>query len=157
MNPKQVDLHEESMARRKKAPNAPKKRTKREIALASLEKAMTVKRGEIPAKPKGGTRREKSQQRLEKIIERVEKRLSDGDALDKADSLKLATTLKVCHNQLRAIREETEGGPVIRTHAEAQESIEKELATLCAVLKRLPPGAQRYFREVLDKHLPKVS
>jgi len=125
-----------------------KKRTKREIALANLEKANAVKRGEIPAKPKTNNRREQSRQRLERIIERVEKGLSEGDALEKADSLKLATTLKVCHNQLRALREETEGAPVIRTHAEAQAKINEELAALCATLKKLPPGAQRHLREM---------
>ena len=79
------------------------KEQKREIALANLEKAMAVKRGEVPPKPKPDSRVEASRQRLEKIAERVEKKLSDGDAIDKADSMKLATTLKVCHNLQRAL------------------------------------------------------
>jgi paraquat-inducible protein B len=129
------------------------KRTKREIALANLEKANAVKRGEIPAKPKTNNRTDQSLQRLDRIIERVEKQLSDGDVLEKADTMKLATALKVCHNQRRVLREETEGEPVIRTHAEAQAKINEELAALCAALKKLPPGAKRHLTEMFDEHL----
>jgi cell fate (sporulation/competence/biofilm development) regulator YmcA (YheA/YmcA/DUF963 family) len=133
-----------------------KKRTKREIALANLEKANAVKRGEIPAKPKTNNWKDQSRHRLEKIIEHAEKELSNGETLENADPMKLATTLKVCHSQLRALREETEGAPVIRTHAEAQAQVSDNFAILCGALKKLPPGAQKRIREMLDESFQKT-
>jgi hypothetical protein len=130
-----------------------KKRTKREIALANLEKAIAVKRGEIPPKPKTNNWKDQSRHRLEKIIEHAEKELSNGETLENADPMKLATTLKVCHSQLRALREETEGGPAIRTHAEAQAQINASTAEFFGLLKKLPPGAKRHFRETLERCL----
>jgi hypothetical protein len=141
------------MTREKKDPGKQRKRTKREIALANLEKAMAVKRGEIPPKPKTSNWNGQSRHRLERIIEQAEKQLSNGETLENADPMKLATTLKVCHSQLRALREETEGGPVVRTAAEAQAQIDASTAELFGLLKKLSPGAQRHFREMLGEAL----
>jgi hypothetical protein len=139
---------------KKETAEEPKKRTKREIALANLEKANPVKRGEVPPKPKTNNWKDQSRHRLEKIIEHAEKELSNGETLENADPMKLATTLKVCHSQLRALREETEGGPAIRTHAEAQAQINENFAVFFATLKKLPPGAQQHFKKMMNRHLP---
>jgi hypothetical protein len=87
-----------------------------------------------------------------------EEKLPKAPMMDGVDLAKLTSTLKVCHQDHRALKDEGDGSQFhFRTAAEAHDHLERTINGLVATVKRLPPRPSKRSAGRKKKKLRRIS